>query len=68
MARTDFQRKTTQPGIVEAFEWANLSPRVSGYLKTLTVDIGDTVKKGQLLAQVEAPELEAEAKKAQRRG
>jgi multidrug efflux pump subunit AcrA (membrane-fusion protein) len=33
--------------------------RSSGYLKSLNVDIGDTVHRGQLLAVVEVPELDA---------
>jgi RND family efflux transporter MFP subunit len=34
-----------------------LTARVAGYLKTVQADIGDRVKKGQLLATVDAPEL-----------
>jgi RND family efflux transporter MFP subunit len=33
---------------------------VSGYLKTLTIDKGDAVKEGQLLAEIEVPELLAD--------
>jgi RND family efflux transporter MFP subunit len=51
-------RTTTQPGTVEAFESARLFAEVSGYLKKQTVDIGDRVKKGQVLAQIAVPELE----------
>ena len=32
--------------------------RASGYVRTRNVDIGDHVRKGQLLAEIEAPELE----------
>ncbi len=39
---------------------ATLYAKVSGYLKTLTVDKGDTVKTGQLLAEIEVPELVAD--------
>jgi HlyD family secretion protein len=48
---------TTQPGFVEAYNYANLFAKVSGYLQTQTVDIGDRVKKGQLLATIDAPEI-----------
>jgi RND family efflux transporter MFP subunit len=51
-------RTTTQPGTVEAFQSARLFAEVSGYLKTQTVDIGDRVKKGQVLARIAVPELE----------
>ncbi len=39
---------------------ATLYAKVSGYLKTLTVDKGDEVKEGQLLAEIEVPELQAD--------
>jgi len=48
-------RTTTQPGSVQAFRFAKLYAQVSGYLKEQTVDIGDKVKKGDVLAEIEAP-------------
>jgi HlyD family secretion protein len=48
------------PGTARAFEYANLYARVSGFLKVQGVDIGDQVKKGQLLAELDVPELEQE--------
>jgi HlyD family secretion protein len=56
---------TTQPGSVEAFNFENLFAKVSGYLKTQTVDIGDRVKEGQVLATIEAPEIVQAAHQAQ---
>ena len=50
---------------MEAFDSVNLVPRRSGYLKNLYVDIGDSVKRAQLLAEIDAPELAAEMGKAQ---
>jgi HlyD family secretion protein len=50
-------RSTTQPGLVEAFDYADLFTKVSGYLQTQSVDIGDHVKQGQVLATIDAPEL-----------
>ncbi len=38
--------------------------RANGYLKSLKVDIGDHVKKGQLLAVIEAPDLDAQVDQA----
>jgi RND family efflux transporter MFP subunit len=49
--------KTTQAGSVHAFEHAELFAKVSGYLKVQNVDIGDTVKLGQLLAEIDDPEI-----------
>jgi RND family efflux transporter MFP subunit len=51
------ERTTTQPGTVIAFESAELFAKVSGYLKSQTVDIGDHVRQGQILAEIDAPEL-----------
>ena len=51
------ERTTTQAGSVHAFEHARLYAKVSGYLKVQNVDIGDTVKQGQVLAEVDVPEL-----------
>ena len=44
---------------MEAFESVDLVPKISGYLKSLKVDIGDAVKRGQVLAEIDAPELAA---------
>ena len=50
-------RSTTQAGSVHAFEYAELYAKVSGYLTNQTVDIGDTVRRGQLLAEIDDPEV-----------
>jgi HlyD family secretion protein len=50
-------RTVVQPGQVQAFNRAQLYAKVSGYLVRQKVDIGDAVKKGQVLAEVDAPEL-----------
>jgi RND family efflux transporter MFP subunit len=39
--------------------------RISGYLKRRFVDIGDRVKVGQLLAEIDAPEVDAQLRQAQ---
>ena len=46
-----------------ALQEATLYAKVAGYLKTLTVDKGDTVKAGQFLADIEVPELFADQAK-----
>jgi RND family efflux transporter MFP subunit len=46
------------PGRLEAFSRAPIYARVSGYLKGWKVDIGAQVKAGQLLAEIEAPDLD----------
>ena len=46
------------PGRLEAYARASIYARVSGYLKSWKVDIGTTVKVGQLLAEIETPDLD----------
>ena len=46
------------PGRLEAYSRAPLYARVSGYLKSWTADIGTPVKAGQLLAEIETPDLD----------
>ncbi len=59
--RGEIARSITLPTFrVLALQEATLYAKVSGYLKTLTVDKGDAVKEGQLLAQIEVPELLAD--------
>lgn len=58
------ERSTTQPGTVRAFEYEQIFAKVSGYLKDQSVDIGSQVKKGQLLAEIDAPELIKEVEHA----
>jgi RND family efflux transporter MFP subunit len=46
------------PGRLEAYFRAPIYARVSGFLKAWHVDIGAQVKAGQLLAEIEAPDLD----------
>jgi len=46
------------PGRLEAYSRAPIYARVNGYLKGWYVDIGARVKAGQLLADIEAPDLD----------
>jgi membrane fusion protein, multidrug efflux system len=59
--RGEIARSITLPSFrILAYQEATLYAKVSGYLKTLTVDKGDAVKQGQLLAEIEVPELLAD--------
>lgn len=49
---------TTQPGRIEAFEEAPLYSKVSGYVEKVLVDIGDHVKKNDVLIKLWIPELQ----------
>jgi RND family efflux transporter MFP subunit len=46
------------PGRLEAYSRASIYARVSGYLKSWKADIGTPVKSGQLLAEIETPDLD----------
>ena len=46
------------PGRLEAYSRAPIYARVSGFLKAWYVDIGMPVKAGQLLAEIEAPDVD----------
>jgi RND family efflux transporter MFP subunit len=54
----------TLPATLYAFQEATIYARTNGYLKRWLVDIGDPVKAGQLLAEIEAPELDRELDQA----
>jgi multidrug efflux pump subunit AcrA (membrane-fusion protein) len=52
------------PGNIQAYEDAPLYSRTDGYLKKWYVDIGGRVKKGQLLAEIESPEVDQQLAQA----
>ena len=62
--RAEIVRRVTLPGNVMAYQEATLYAKVAGYLKTINVDKGDTVKQGDTLAEIEAPEMLADLVKA----
>src|SRR3984885_13493320 len=53
------------PGNTQAFTEAPIYARTSGYLKDWYFDIGAHVKRGQLLAQIETPELDEQLAQAE---
>jgi RND family efflux transporter MFP subunit len=52
------------PGDVSAFIEAPIYARTSGYLKSWYTDIGTPVKKGQLLAEIETPEVDQQLRQS----
>ena len=52
------------PGSTEAILTAPVYARVDGYLHLRNVNIGDSVKTGQLLAEIETPELDKQVQSA----
>ena len=52
------------PGTTQAIQDSVVYARVSGYLSKRYVDIGDAVKSGKLLAEIQSPELDQELSQA----
>lgn len=58
------ERQLVLPGDVQAFYNAPIHARTSGYLKRWYVDIGSPVKAGQLLAEIDTPDLDQQVLQA----
>src|SRR3954453_9406378 len=52
------------PGTLQGFVQAPVSARAGGYLRRWTKDIGSRVAKGELLAEIETPELDQQLSQA----
>jgi membrane fusion protein, multidrug efflux system len=55
------------PGVLSAFQQVDLYAKVSSFVKKLYVDVGSEVHEGQLLADLEAPEITSQLSAAQSR-
>jgi RND family efflux transporter MFP subunit len=58
-------QKLVLPGTLQAYYSATVYARVSGYLKHWSVDIGAPVQSGQILADIETPELDQQLKQSE---
>jgi membrane fusion protein, multidrug efflux system len=56
--RQDAIRQITLPGDLTGFFQATLYAKVTGYLSKINVDKGDWIRSGEVLAEIEVPELE----------
>jgi RND family efflux transporter MFP subunit len=68
VAAPDTRAKTAileLPGRLEAYTQAQMYARVSGYVKSWEADIGTPVKAGQLLAEIDAPDLDQQIMQAE---
>jgi RND family efflux transporter MFP subunit len=63
-APTDLGEDLVLPGTVQAYIESPIYARTNGYLKTWYTDIGSAVKKGQLLAEIETPEVDQQLQQA----
>jgi membrane fusion protein (multidrug efflux system) len=58
-------RSISLPGDLVGLYESTLFSKVTGYLKGISVDKGDWVKRGQVLAEIEVPELQQRFERAQ---
>src|SRR3954469_17875926 len=68
VAKARFAPRVTDlvlPGNIQAITEAPILARAGGYLIKRYVDIGDRVAAGQLLAEIDAPELDQQVRQAQ---
>ncbi len=65
LVRVDSDQKLVLPGTLRAYIDAPIYARVGGYLKRWYVDIGAHVRAGQVLAEIETPELDQQLLQAQ---
>jgi RND family efflux transporter MFP subunit len=65
ITRQDLYNEVTIPAEFRPYLKVELHAKVSGYVDQISVDIGDEVKAGQLLARLEVPELRDELGRAQ---
>lgn len=63
--RSSAKTSLVLPGNVQAITEGPVLARASGYIKKRYVDIGDRVTGGQVLAEIEAPEVGQQIKQAQ---
>ena len=59
---TELERTSTQPATVHAFYEAEIQAKVTGYVDEVKVDIGDVVKKNDVLATLSIPEMDKQQK------
>jgi HlyD family secretion protein len=58
--RHTVQRTVGEPGQLQAYETTPIHAKIAGYVKNWTVNIGYEIKKGQVLAELYVPEVEAD--------
>ena len=65
VGRSSIQSELKLPGTLQAVMEAPILARADGYLKSRYVDLGDKVKAGQPLAEIDAPELDQQILQAE---
>lgn len=57
LKKESFDKEVSFPGELIPLERAEITAKVTGYVRTISVDIGDRVQKGQVLVRLDAPEM-----------
>jgi multidrug efflux pump subunit AcrA (membrane-fusion protein) len=60
--RKTIHREVGQPGLIQAFERTSIVAKIPGYVLKWNADIGDRVRKGDVLAELSVPEMVSELK------
>ncbi len=67
LKRSKTEKEVSLPAELKPFDAAKIFSKVNGFIKTRKVDIGSEVRKGQVLAIIEAPELKSQLDEARAR-
>jgi RND family efflux transporter MFP subunit len=62
--REDLAQSLNLSGEFRPYLQVNLHAKIAGYLQSISVDVGDDVKEGQTIAQLDVPEMLEELQKA----
>lgn len=65
VGRSSIQSDLKLPGTLQAVTEAPILARADGYLKSRLVDLGDRVKAGQPLAEIDAPEVDQQIRQSE---
>jgi RND family efflux transporter MFP subunit len=64
VGRSNHNSELQLPGNIQAITEAPILARADGYIRTRLVDIGDRVRAGQIVAEIEAPEIDQQIRQA----
>lgn len=67
LSKTQLSPTLRLPGEVKPFQFADLYAKVNSYVQQVNVDLGSQVSQGQVLATLEAPEMNTQLLEAQSR-
>jgi RND family efflux transporter MFP subunit len=65
VSRSSIQSELKLPGALQAVTEAPILARADGYLKNRYVDLGDRVRAGQPLAEIDAPEIDQQIRQSE---